>query len=141
MLQVLLFIIIFLIGLAVGSFLNALIYRLSKDESVLSSKNSKLFGFARSYCPKCKHKLRWYDLIPVLSFIVLKGKCRYCHQKISWQYPLVELTTGILFLSIFNEFLICNQFSILNFQNWITTFYLFLISCFLIVIFVYDLKY
>jgi len=117
------YIVIFLFGLTAGSFLNCLIYRLEKGESFLSG---------RSYCPKCRHQLTWRDLIPILSFFILKGKCRYCHQKISWQYPLVEIATGLLFVSIFN------QFSIFNFQNFL--FYP-IISCFLIVIFVYDLKH
>ncbi len=108
---------IFIFGLIVGSFLNCLIYRLEIEESFLKG---------RSYCPRCKQILSWPDLIPVLSFLFLKGKCRYCQQKISIQYPLVELATGILFVSIFNIL-----YSI---------FYI-LITCFLIVIFVYDLKH
>lgn len=108
---------IFLFGLIVGSFLNCLIYRLETKESFLKG---------RSYCPHCKHKLMWPDLTPILSFLILKGKCRYCQQKISIQYPLVELATAILFVSMFNI-----QYSI---------FYI-LITSFLIVIFVYDLKH
>jgi len=110
-------IIVFLFGLAVGSFLNCLIYR-------LETKQDFLFG--RSFCPKCHHILKWYDLIPLLSFLLLKGRCRYCKKKISIQYPLVELFTGILFLLFFTF-----HFS----------FFIYLISCFLIVIFVYDLKH
>ena len=109
--------VIFLFGLIVGSFLNCVIYRLEKGESFLRG---------RSYCPNCKHILDWQDLIPLFSFLILKGKCRYCSQKISLQYPLVEIATGLLFLLIFNF-----QFSIFNY----------LIACFLIVIFVYDLKH
>ncbi len=78
---------IFLLGLAVGSFLNCVIYRLGVNGSFLKG---------RSFCPYCKHLLSWQDLIPVFSFILLKRKCRYCHQSISLQYPLVELATGIL---------------------------------------------
>lgn len=112
--------IVFLTGLVVGSFLNCVIYRLKEKQSFLSGT---------SFCPKCHHQLGFFDLIPVLSFIFLKRKCRYCGEKISWQYPLVEIATGILFLLIF------------NFQNFITTFYLLIISCLLIIIFVYDLKH
>src|SRR3989338_11686015 len=82
--------IVFLFGLVVGSFLNSVIYRLGKGESALKG---------RSYCPQCKHPLSWQDLIPLLSFVLLKGKCRYCKAHISWQYPLVELATGILFVA------------------------------------------
>jgi len=114
---------VFLFGLAIGSFLNCVICRLEKKQSFLKG---------RSYCPHCKHVLSWQDLIPVFSFLILGGKCRYCGKRISWQYPLVELLTGILFLLIFN-FLI--NLLIFKFLFWI------LISCFLIVIFVYDLKH
>jgi len=112
----LVYLLVFIFGLVVGSFLNCVIYRLEVGGSFLKG---------RSFCPHCKHILSWQDLIPVFSFLFLKGKCRYCSQKISLQYPLVEIATGLLFLLIFNF-----QFSIFNY----------LIACFLIVIFVYDLK-
>ncbi len=115
---------LFFFGLIVGSFLNSIIYRLSIEESFL---------FKRSYCPRCKHILNWQDLFPVFSFLILRGKCRYCHQKISWQYPLVEILTGLIFLLIFNL-----QSSIYNLPFLIFNL---IISCFLIVIFVYDLKH
>lgn len=108
---------IFVLGTIIGSFLNCVIYRLEIGKSFIEG---------RSFCPYCKHDLSFLDLIPVFSFLALKGKCRYCKKSISIQYPLVELATAILFLSIFNF-----QFSILNI----------FISCLLIVIFVYDLKY
>ena len=114
---------IFFLGLLIGSFLNVVICRLGSKEPILLS---------RSHCPKCGALLKWPDLIPLLSFVLARGKCRYCHKKISLQYPLVELATGLLFLLIFN------QFSILNL---ITLFYYLLITCFLLVIFVYDLKH
>lgn len=117
--------IIFVFGLLVGSFLNCVIYRLEQNKSFLKG---------RSYCPGCKHKLSWSDLIPVLSFLILKGKCRYCQKPISWQYPLVEFSTAILFLSLFYRYPI----SIISAVN---LFYLFTIFSFLIIIFVYDLKH
>ena len=124
--------IVFIFGLAIGSFLNCIIYRLEKEEGFLKG---------RSYCPHCRHQLSWRDLIPLFSFLILKGKCRHCRQKISLQYPLVELATAAIFLSIFNfQFPIFNQFSISNFQ-FLNLCFLFIISCFLIVIFVYDLKH
>jgi len=115
---------IFLIGLAIGSFLNCLIYRLEKNES---------FFKGRSSCPNCGQILSWSDLIPLFSFLILKGKCRYCQQKISFQYPLVEISTGILFLLILMTF-----FTMVNF---VTIFFYLFIICFLIIIFVYDLKH
>lgn len=106
-------VLLFLFGLCVGSFLNVLIERLprakSRGESVLGG---------RSHCPDCGHVLAWHDLVPLLSFALLKGRCRYCGKKISWQYPLVELATGLLFTTSF-----------------------FLSSIFLIPIFVIDLKH
>ena len=112
--------IIFLFGLIVGSFLNCIIYRLEVGKSFLGG---------HSFCPYCKHELVWHDLIPVFSFLMLKGKCRYCQKPISIQYPLIELTTAILFVLVFNS------------QNLLNTGYLLLTTSFLIIIFVYDLKH
>ncbi|MBI1866460.1 MAG: prepilin peptidase, partial [Candidatus Staskawiczbacteria bacterium] len=123
---------IFIFGLIIGSFLNCVIYRLEKEQSFLKG---------RSFCPHCKYNLIWRDLIPVFSFLFLGGKCRYCHKKISIQYPLVELAAGIMFVLIFNlKFEIFNQFEILQFPYLINLFFLFYIAGSLIIIFVYDLK-
>ena len=124
---------LFIFGLIIGSFLNVVIYR--------SIKNQSLF-FSRSYCPKCKQVLKTVDLIPILSYIFLKGKCRYCFQKISLYYPLVELTTGISFVLIYKlHFSLDNSINIFNFQSFLTFFYLLIITCFFIIIFYSDLKY
>lgn len=127
---------IFLFGLAAGSFLNSIIYRLQTGESILipPKRNQRfLTGLARSYCPSCKKILSWPDLIPVLSFLFLKGRCRYCTNPISLQYPLVELATGSLFVLTLNQ-----QLTISNFLNF---FYLLIVISLLIIIFVSDLKY
>ena len=129
--QVFIFMVVFLTGLVVGSFLNCVIYRLNTKESFL---------FSRSHCPKCHHILKWYDLIPILSFIIVKGKCRYCQKKISWQYPLVEIATGIVFLLILNYELRIMNYGF-NLEIMLNSLFLILNSCFLIVIFVYDLKH
>ncbi|MBU2579534.1 prepilin peptidase [Patescibacteria group bacterium] len=127
-----LYFLIFILGLSVGSFLNVVICRLETKESIVAK---------RSHCPQCGAVLSWYDLIPVLSFVFLLGKCRSCGKKISWQYPVIEITTACLFLLIFNfQFSIFNEFSILNFQT-LNLFYYLIIICFLIVIFVYDLRH
>lgn len=123
---------LFLFGLIIGSFLNCVIYRLDTKESFLRGK---------SFCPNCKHTLSWQDLIPVLSFIFLKGKCRYCQKPISWQYPLVELATAILFVMILNYELRIMNYEFLNFGFILYSLFLILNSCFLIIIFVYDLKH
>ena len=133
MLKEFFFCLIFLLGVCVGSFLNCVVYRLKEGKGFLSG---------RSFCPKCKHKLSWQDLIPILSFFLLKGRCRYCKEKISWQYPLVEIATGTLFLLIFNfQFPIFNEFLMFKLQNLLIFSYQLLITCFLIIIFIYDLKY
>ena len=124
------YVLIFIFGLCIGSFLNVVICRLKTKESIF---------IGRSYCPKCRAVLKWYDLIPVLSFLIQKGKCRYCNKNISWQYPIIEITTACLFLLIFNfKFLIFKQFLIFNFINLI---YFWFIVSILIIIFVYDLKH
>mgnify|MGYP001257654507 CR=1 FL=1 len=79
----------FLIGICIGSFLNVVIFRLPNEISILKP---------RSFCPKCKNKIKWYLNIPLLSWIILKAKCNYCSSKISARYPLVELINGILFV-------------------------------------------
>lgn len=78
---------IFLIGLIIGSFLNCFLWRIHENEGLWN----------RSYCPKCRRQIEWYDNVPILSFIFLRGHCRHCHQSISIQYPLVELVMGLLF--------------------------------------------
>ncbi len=114
---------VFLFGLVVGSFLNCVIYRLETKQTFLKG---------RSFCPYCKQVLKWQDLIPVFSFLILRGKCRYCRKRISYYYPLVELFTAIIFFLIFWHL----DFGFdLTFGFWI------LISSFLIIIFVYDLKH
>ena len=120
----------FLLGLIIGSFLNSIVYRLEKKESIV---------IKRSYCPFCKKVLSWFELIPLMSFIFQKGRCRNCNKKISYQYPLVELATGILFLLIFN--FSAQGGSAAGWQFLISTvFLIFVVSC-LIVIFIYDLKH
>ena len=135
---------LFLFGLAMGSFLNAVVYRLQKGESFLLAPSETRKGFSsffeRSYCPKCEYELGWQDLIPLASFIFLKGKCRYCKEKISWQYPLVELITGLIFLAI--GFRNSNLLFYGNNTLWIwSTFFDIAIAGFLVIIFLYDLKH
>lgn len=76
-----------LLGLIAGSFLNVVIVRLHSRESL----------GGRSHCPACQHELAWHDLIPLASFFILRGRCRFCGKKISWQYPLVEAVCALLF--------------------------------------------
>jgi len=85
----------FFIGLCIGSFLNVVILRGLSGEDIV---------FARSKCPKCNNLIKWYMNIPVLSYIFLRGKCAYCKEKISIQYPLVELICALLFLATYYAF-------------------------------------
>ncbi|MBU6415024.1 A24 family peptidase [Patescibacteria group bacterium] len=89
----------FLFGLSVGSFLNVVILRYHKADS-----DSSGFAFhllrGRSHCPHCKKTLGFWELIPVLSFLMQGGRCQSCRKPISWQYPLVELATGVVFALI-----------------------------------------
>ena len=86
------YIIIFIFGITIGSFLNVCIYRLPLGESVVT---------APSHCMTCGRKLRWYDMVPVFSWLVLGGKCRNCKSEISVQYPIIEGVNGILYVVIF----------------------------------------
>ncbi len=75
-------------GILIGSFLNVCIYRIPEKQSVV---------VVRSHCMSCGKQIKWYDLVPLVSFLILRGKCRYCKAKLSWQYPAVEALNGILY--------------------------------------------
>jgi len=123
---VILFLIVFFIfGTTVGSFLNVVIDRTTRGESILG----------RSYCDHCKASLKTVDLVPVISFVLLGAKCRYCRKPLSWQYPMVETLTGTLFVL---SFIVLSLSGLLSF--WSLTYWLFLISI-LIVVAIVDLKY
>ena len=87
-----LYIIIFLFGIVIGSFLNVCIYRLPLKENIATTG---------SHCMSCGHGLRWYDLVPLFSWLQLRGRCRYCKARISVQYPLIEAMNGIGYVLIF----------------------------------------
>lgn len=88
----LLYIFAFLYGIVIGSFLNVCIYRIPKKESIV---------MVGSHCMSCNHKLAWYDLFPLFSYLFLRGKCRYCGAGLAKQYPLVEAANGVLYIVIF----------------------------------------
>ncbi len=119
--SILITILFFVLGLLIGSFLNVVILRSKKQESVVSKP---------SHCPKCKKRLKVWDLIPVLSFLLLQKRCRYCKKEISWQYPLVEISTALIFAALYLE---CDLTLRLG--------YFLVIAGFLMVILVFDLKY
>ena len=110
----------FFVGITFGSFANVCIYRLPKGRQIISG---------RSFCPKCKKKINWYDNLPLISFLILKMKCRNCNKIISSRYLLVELITGITFLLIF-----------LKFEIFSAVIFLCILSLILIIIFFIDLE-
>jgi len=120
-LNILEIVLFFIFGLSIGSFLNVIIYRLPQNKNLLG----------RSYCDNCKRKIFWFDLVPIVSYLFLKGRCRFCKNKIDWQIPIVELSTAFLFVSVFLKFPILTDFKL-----W---FYLFVVSS-LIAIFFIDLR-
>ncbi|MFC1632649.1 prepilin peptidase [Patescibacteria group bacterium] len=122
---------VLILGILVGSFLNTVIFRSPK-------KNSSVRG--RSYCPKCKEQLKAKDLIPIFSWILLRGKCRYCQQKISTQYLLIELVTGLIFVGSFIYVIQDTAFPTLADPTFLKLVLLWVISSFLIVIFSVDLR-
>jgi len=85
-------VVVFLFGLVLGSFDNVAIFRIPEGKSLWAP---------RSFCPNCGYTIAWYDNIPVVSYLVLRGRCRNCSKSISWRYPLVELVSGLLFLAVF----------------------------------------
>lgn len=125
--------IFFIFGLIIGSFLNVVIIRFNTQGSFFGSLGG------RSGCMTCQNKLCWYELIPLISFLGLKGRCRNCKTKISLQYPLVELATGLVFALLFFKFQDIFFFNTLTF-SFIYTYYAVMFSL-LIVIAVYDLRH
>ncbi len=119
----------FLFGIAIGSFLNVVILRY----------NTGMGLDGRSQCFSCGKTLHWYELIPVFSYLYQGGKCSQCKSTISWQYPAVELLTGITFLAVFNQL---KPLIVLSFWSFMFAFaFTLVVFCILIVIFVYDLRH
>jgi len=111
----------FIFGIVIGSFLNVVILRVPKKESVV---------FPASHCPTCKTPLKWWHNIPIFSYIALKGKCAFCNEKISIQYPLIELMSGVIVALVY-------------YKNGFNIFSLMLMASFLslLVSSIVDLKY
>jgi leader peptidase (prepilin peptidase) / N-methyltransferase len=133
---------IFILGAVVGSFLNVVVYRLGTGERI---------GHSRSRCFSCGKTLQWYELIPLVSFVIQRGKCRKCGSRISIQYPIVEFITGLLFSLLFSKIIDCLPVQAGGLPacagRWITTFEIFLflylatIFSLLIAISIYDFRH
>ncbi len=125
----LLAIFIFIFGLVIGSGLNALEFRYD---------NKKSFLVGRSICPHCKHELGGWDLIPVLSYLSLSGKCRYCNKKISWHYPVIEVLTAVSFTlyALFSDFI--DHTELFSFSFFVSLFAGFVIITLLVFLLLYD---
>ncbi|OGY93262.1 MAG: hypothetical protein A2406_01215 [Candidatus Komeilibacteria bacterium RIFOXYC1_FULL_37_11] len=123
---------VFILGLFIGSFLNVVILRLRRQESFIKGSSKCLF---------CQHRLYPKDLIPLFSYLFLKGRCRYCQKRFSHQYPLVEFFTGFSFVLIFQKIVpsadwnLISSLQVLHLLDW------WVIVSFLVIIFVYDFKY
>lgn len=89
--QIFKYIVVFLYGIVIGSFLNVCIYRIPKEEDIVKE---------RSHCMTCGHTLKWYELIPVFSYLLQRGRCRSCGTRLSIQYPLMEVLNGVLYVII-----------------------------------------
>lgn len=113
-------ILLLLLGASWGSFLNVVAYRLPKKKTFLKG---------RSKCPYCEKVINWYDMIPVLSWLLLRGKCRFCKHKLSLQYFIAEIASGALFL--LGGFLI---------SDWIHLFLYIVVISFFIILFIYDMR-
>lgn len=90
--EIIFYIIVFVYGITIGSFVNVCIYRIPKKENIVN---------VRSHCMQCGYQLKWYDLVPLFSYVFLGGKCRKCKTKISVQYPIIEAVNGILYMLVF----------------------------------------
>lgn len=122
--MILLNIFVFIFGSLIGSFLNVVIYRVPRNQSVVHPRSS---------CPSCKHKISWYENIPILSYLVLRGKCRECKTKISLKYPLIELIVGLIAVVLFPS-------EISSTSLWIYSYY-FSVACVLLAQLFIDIEH
>jgi leader peptidase (prepilin peptidase) / N-methyltransferase len=124
---------VFIFGTIIGSFLNVLIDRIPRNESIVKT---------RSHCEHCRRTLAWYDLIPVFSYLMLQGRCRYCHKHIGIYYPVVESLTGALFM--LTAYVFKPEILVFQFLDIMTIlpllYFLFVFACLIVIIFT-DLKY
>lgn len=128
--NIILYFLLFFLGICLGSFINVLVSRIQKEEKVGSSK---------SHCDHCHQKLAIRDLVPIISFLWLRGKCRYCHQKISIEHLVVELVMGLLL--VIGLYHIASPFYLAQLSDWLYLVYYIVVMVLLLLIFLYDAKY
>ena len=152
------FVVLALLGLCAGSFISALVWRVRQQErlAVSSSRLAKTIKRGlptansqqataqdhsilkgRSQCPYCRHTLAWYDLIPLLSWVILRGRCRYCSQSISWQYPAIELSAAAVFVISYSYW----PGGVYGVGDWVLLTTWLATSVGLLALFVYDLRW
>lgn len=119
------FIFLFIFGALIGSFLNVVILRLPDGKSIIHP---------RSRCSDCGHQIRWFENIPILSFVFLKGKCSSCKTKLSWQYPIIEIITGLAALYLMQDI-------VYGMESLVSGVFLFTVFCVFLSHFVIDLKH
>ncbi|SRR6266568_987938 len=129
---VLFYILNFILGTAVGSFLGVIVDRLASKEAIWKG---------RSHCDHCRHMLHFFDLIPLISFFILGRKCRYCHKELSWFYPMIELTTGLVFLAAGYAIFHNSEYQLVLQPYQLLLLYYFSLIGALLVIFFADLRY
>lgn len=127
--------VLIILGLGLGSFVNALVWRLHEQMKGKKSKDLSIIK-GRSMCPHCKHQLQATDLIPLFSWLFLRGKCRYCGKSIGWQYPLVELMTALVFVGSYLFWSYgFSGFGVVQFGIWLVCVIVFM------ALIVYDLRW
>lgn len=118
------YLILFLFGLGIGSFLNVVSLRFRPEKAVFDFQ--RLGG--RSFCPHCEKILRWFELVPLASFLIQRGRCRSCGRRLSWQYPLVELLSGLIFVAVpFFFHVPHSMFQVSSFLFWLIWILIFLV--------------
>lgn len=131
------FISLFILGLCLGSFVNAYVWRVRQQSTTKKPHNNLSVFNGRSICPHCNHRLSGRDLVPLMSWLSLRGKCRYCSKSISVQYPIVELSGGMLFVLSYiiwpNALNTSTEY--ISFMIWL------IILTLLLALFIYDLKW
>lgn len=120
---------VFLVGLFIGSFLNVVIFRMNTGRTFIKG---------HSVCARCNRKLEWFELVPVFSFLALRGKCRTCRGVISFQYAIVELITALVFTVLFIKIPLQQGFTT---YSWLSYGHALTVASLLIVIMIYDLKH